>query len=83
MNHDIQAVYEKGVLRPLVPLALAEHQQVAITVHAGTDDWLDAEVVEMAAREVGIPGTLEDLRQQLKPIQGSLSESVIAERGDY
>ncbi len=83
MNRNIQAVYENGVLRPLVPLALAENQQVAITVHADTDDWQDAEVVETAAREAGTTGTLEDLRQQLRPIQGSLSETVIAERGDY
>lgn len=83
MNHDIQAVYENGVLRPLVPLALAENQQVAITVHADTNDWLDIEVVEVAASEAESTDTLDDLRRQLEPIQGSLSDTVIAERGDY
>ncbi len=36
MSHTIQAVYENGVLRPLVPLALDEHAvvDVVVTQHA-------------------------------------------------
>ena len=32
MGYIVQAVYEKGVLRPLQQLDLSEHQQVQITV---------------------------------------------------
>jgi len=32
MAIHFEAVYEQGVLRPLEPLALAEHQQVRVTV---------------------------------------------------
>jgi len=32
MGIHLEAVYEQGVLRPLEPLALAEHQRVHVTV---------------------------------------------------
>jgi predicted DNA-binding antitoxin AbrB/MazE fold protein len=32
MNHPIIAVYEKGVLKPLIPLELPEHTQVQIYI---------------------------------------------------
>lgn len=32
MTQTINAVYEKGVLRPLVPLRLIEHQQVQLQI---------------------------------------------------
>ena len=39
MGYVIQAVYEKGVLRPLEKLNLSEHQQVWVTVEpAGAGD---------------------------------------------
>jgi len=31
MQMQVEAVYENGVLRPLEPLALEEHQHVAFT----------------------------------------------------
>lgn len=35
---QLQAVYENGVLRPLQPLALAEHQRVLITINEDVAD---------------------------------------------
>jgi predicted DNA-binding antitoxin AbrB/MazE fold protein len=35
MSRNIEAVYEGGVLRPLSPLKLNEHQKVRITVEGG------------------------------------------------
>src|SRR6202035_4833500 len=35
MAIHLEAVYEQGVLRPLEPLALAEHQRVRVTLHEG------------------------------------------------
>jgi predicted DNA-binding antitoxin AbrB/MazE fold protein len=37
MPTQLQAVFEKGVLRPLEPLALAEHQRVTITISENGD----------------------------------------------
>jgi len=35
MSKNIEAVYEGGVLKPLSPLKLDEHQKVRITVEGG------------------------------------------------
>jgi predicted DNA-binding antitoxin AbrB/MazE fold protein len=35
MSRNIEAVYEGGVLKPLSPLKLNEHQKVKITVEGG------------------------------------------------
>src|SRR2546421_78769 len=46
MTKKLQAVYENGVLRPLEPLPLKEHQQVSVTISdaaAAADDLVDAE----------------------------------------
>jgi predicted DNA-binding antitoxin AbrB/MazE fold protein len=32
MNHQVMAIYENGVLRPLVPLRLPEHTRVQVYV---------------------------------------------------
>lgn len=32
MARQLEAVYEKGILRPLEPLVLAEHQRVRLTI---------------------------------------------------
>jgi predicted DNA-binding antitoxin AbrB/MazE fold protein len=35
MSRNLQAIYEKGVLRPLEPVELKEHQQVRVTIFEG------------------------------------------------
>ena len=35
MSRNIEAIYEDGVLKPLSPLKLNEHQKVKITVEGG------------------------------------------------
>lgn len=32
MTQKVEAIYEDGVLKPLQPLALAEHQRVSVTI---------------------------------------------------
>lgn len=32
MSQKVEAIYEDGVLKPLQPLALAEHQRVSVTI---------------------------------------------------
>ena len=80
MERTIQAIYEQGVLRPLEPISLNESQEVTITISDGayehqllipSEEWSDA-----AAFDV----TLEDVRDELATIHGSLSQTVIQER---
>lgn len=93
MNKPFQAIFEAGVLRPLEPLPLNEQQVVTLIVAAGDDtrtaagglrdDFVDHELLAIAERdgEGAIP--LEELRERLKSIRGSMSDVVISERGDY
>lgn len=37
MNQTTTAIYENGLLRPLVPLDLPEHSEVEITIRTGGD----------------------------------------------
>ncbi len=83
MKQQVQAIYENGVLRPLEPLGLSEKQQVAVTVHSGDDEWVDANAVELANQEHDSALPLVAVREQLSSITGSLAEAVIAERGAY
>jgi predicted DNA-binding antitoxin AbrB/MazE fold protein len=36
MSRSVQAIYEKGVLRPLEPVNLHENEQVTLTIDEGT-----------------------------------------------
>jgi predicted DNA-binding antitoxin AbrB/MazE fold protein len=88
MTRQVQAVYEKGVLRPLEPLLLLENQEVSVTI-TDTNDPLTAMIdhgfVERARKEVEAAGqipTLEDVRKILSKIPGSLSADIIAARED-
>lgn len=83
MEKTVQAVYENGVLHPLEPLQLGERQQVTVTISDGLDvspkhplllppdEWSHA-----AHDDIG----LEEVRQALATIHGSLSEAVLEER---
>lgn len=45
MARQLDAIYEQGVLRPLEPLALPEHQRVRLTLEDEPDllSWISAE----------------------------------------
>ena len=84
MQQRIDAIYENGVLQPLEPLNLPNHERVHITVEsARADDWLDRDAMEWARREGDQTIPLDDVRQRLAKITSSLSDLVIAERGEY
>jgi predicted DNA-binding antitoxin AbrB/MazE fold protein len=88
MKVCVEAIYENGVLRPLEPLSLAESQQVTVTISEQDPEraYRNMEIVEMARRELAglkrVP-TIEEVRDALSAIPGSLSDDIIAERGDY
>ncbi len=53
MNIDINAVYENGVLKPLEPVALPEHQQVQVSIRVssgGHEPEVEAAVLERQNR---------------------------------
>ena len=83
MRQEVQAVYENGLLRPLQPLSLCEHERVAITVESGAEQWLDVSAHECAVHDADGAPSLEMVRQQLSAISGCLSDTITSERGEY
>jgi predicted DNA-binding antitoxin AbrB/MazE fold protein len=83
MTKTLQAVYENGILRPLEPLALEEHQRVMVTVSDPAERWLDHEYMERVRKDVAVMGpapSLAEVRQSLSKIPGKLSDDIRAER---
>jgi hypothetical protein len=84
-----ETVFEE-ILRPLVPLPLAEHQHVKVTVSELPGDSLaemiDETFLEYARKEVAaadhIP-TLEEVRRMAGKDRGSWAEAIIAGRGAF
>ena len=83
----MEAVYEKGVLRPLEPLSLAEHQHVKVTVSPIPSDPLasiiDRNFQEEARRTVASAGhipTHEEVRRMTAQDLSCWSELIAAER---
>jgi predicted DNA-binding antitoxin AbrB/MazE fold protein len=84
MKQAFEAIYENGMLRPLEPLDLPEQERVSVTVESNSDEeWLDHDAVAWAMQEGDPALNLDDVRARLAKIAGSLSDVVIAERGDY
>ena len=89
MTNHVDAVYENGVLRPLEPLPLAEHQRVRVTISSISSDSLESLVdrrfLEQARKEVAaaeyIP-THEEIRTMTAKDASSWSEAIIAERAE-
>ena len=87
MPLQVDAVYENGVLRPLQPLDLREHERVVVSVAKTTSDrsQLAVEYIEKIKRELedSEPALgLEEIRRRLAKIPGSMAAEMIAERGD-
>jgi predicted DNA-binding antitoxin AbrB/MazE fold protein len=87
MTNHVDAVYENGVLRPLAPLPLEEHQRVRVTISSISGDPLaslvDQSFLEQARKEVAAAGyipTHEDVRRMTAKDTSSWSEAIIAER---
>ena len=87
MPLQVDAVYENGVLRPLQPLDLKEHEHVVVSVTKTAPDSskLAVEYIEKIKRELQdadpAPG-LDEVRQRLAKIPGSMAAEIVAERGD-
>ena len=66
---SVDAVYEKGLLRPLRPLKLAEHQRVRITIEESVEEGPEAEAQAEA----------EEALRAWEEVYAGLSEGEIAE----
>ena len=80
-----EAVYEGGVLRPVSPLRLDEHQRVSVIILDEVAD--DGEELQFAPREELEPladhsVTLETVRGALSKIPGSLDADFLVERNE-
>jgi predicted DNA-binding antitoxin AbrB/MazE fold protein len=94
MSETITAIYEQGVLRPLVPLSLPERSEVQIQIIARSpNDPDERRRVRQALLEAGLirshppvepvePVSEEQLTEAAKALAaaGSLSEQIIADR---
>lgn len=84
MTTRVDAIYEAGVLRPVEPLALNEHERVTITVEPLDDD-IDHEYIAQCRAELAkldrLP-TLEETQEQLGPVPGSFADEIIRARCD-
>jgi predicted DNA-binding antitoxin AbrB/MazE fold protein len=80
---SLQAIYEKGVLRPLEPLALKEHQQVQVTVTDEDEaDWEDTAFLRHFESQADDSITIEQVRTALAKIPGSMVEDFRRERDE-
>lgn len=85
MSKRIEVVYENGVLRPLEPLMLRDHQHVSIVMpddvtSPADEDWLDTEYMRLCDTEADETVSLDAVRQALSKISGSMTSAFIAER---
>jgi predicted DNA-binding antitoxin AbrB/MazE fold protein len=87
MTKQVEAVYENGLLRPLEPLPLEEHQRVTVVITEAQSfpelshpdlDYLEAIKKEVAS--MGRVRTLEEIHKSTSKDPTSWAESIIAER---
>jgi predicted DNA-binding antitoxin AbrB/MazE fold protein len=83
MTRSFKAIYEKGVLRPLEPLPLAEHQQVTVTVSDSPEpDMSDTAFLKYLEAEADDSVSLEHVRSALAKITGSMTQDFVGERDE-
>lgn len=78
MTKSLEAIYQGGVLRPVEPLDLKENQRVRVTVTDSTEeDLLDTDYILYCEENADYSVTLEEVRQALSKIPGSMTEDFI------
>jgi predicted DNA-binding antitoxin AbrB/MazE fold protein len=85
MSKQIEVIYENGVFRPLEPLDLDESQRVTITIADEGDseeDLFDPAFTQWCAEQSRNAPSLEEVRQALAKIRGSMADVVIAARDE-
>jgi len=91
MSQRVEAVFENGVFRPQVPVALAEGQRVSLNVEpqpaaaddlSDVQDLLDLEFMESCRKQAGGAPLLDEVRQMLSDFHGSLADRISEERDE-
>jgi predicted DNA-binding antitoxin AbrB/MazE fold protein len=72
----VEAIYEGGVLRPVEPLPLKEHEKVRITIHPDSEDQPAPDATRRGYGLIRWTGSLEDLDYLIEdaendPLEGS------------
>jgi predicted DNA-binding antitoxin AbrB/MazE fold protein len=82
MRKQIEAIYENGLLRPLGSVDLEERQRYILEIEPieGNEPQLDEEFIASCAPENGRDVSIEEVREALASIPGSLSDDIRAER---
>ncbi len=83
MEQHVDAIYEDGVLKPLSPLSLVDHQRVSVTVRpplVDEEDWVDREFLAEAAAGADESVTLDEVRQAMAKIRVPLADAFREER---
>lgn len=91
MSERIEAVFENGMFRPLVPVTIAEGQRVSLNAEAhpasaddlsDVQDLLDLEFMESCRNQRGGAPSLADVRRILSGFDGSLADRISEERDE-
>jgi predicted DNA-binding antitoxin AbrB/MazE fold protein len=85
MDDAIPAIFEDGVLRPLEKLSLRQNQRVVLRIDEGPnrgDELEDRGFLEYCRAEGDPNITLEEVRQVLAVIPGSMTAACSAERDE-
>jgi predicted DNA-binding antitoxin AbrB/MazE fold protein len=85
MYQTVEAIYDDGVLRPLEKLSLRPQQRVLLRIDDTPDAAVDLEdkaFLSYCLSEGDPKITLEEVRQALAVIPGSLTEACSAERDE-
>jgi predicted DNA-binding antitoxin AbrB/MazE fold protein len=80
MTMTVQAVFENGVLRPLIPLGLSDGQQVQVLV--ATESEIGAESLQETLSEEEFEAALDELSAGLDDLP-PLPASAISREGIY
>jgi predicted DNA-binding antitoxin AbrB/MazE fold protein len=89
MIRQVEAIYENGMLRPLEPLGLDEHQQVTVRIVDSSEDplhsYLDVGYTEMVKKEVAamhhVP-SIQEVRAITSKDPTSWADAITADRED-
>src|ERR1019366_1912163 len=89
MSMQVGAVYERGMLKPLQPLHLAENEHVSLLVTSTTrtsgayqPDVEFTESLRTTVQDAGPAPGLDEVRRRLSKRSGTLTADFIAERED-
>lgn len=86
MVQHVEAIYENGLLRLLSPLQLPNAQRVHVAVTVEEEDGtIDHTLIALAKAKVAAAGhvpALDEIRARLAAMDGSMAETIIAERGE-